>query len=193
MFIRILILSLVMGQVHADSFDELLKRVRQQSSEELSASKARIEEFKTENANQEKLLEQASAELSRLLEESENLALEMEANEKLLATTEETLQRKVGDLGELFGAIRQVAGELDAEFESAITSVQYPERTQFLKTLAQSKALPNVAELEELWFIMLQEIGESGKTRQFNAPVIQRDGNLVDQSVIRVGAFTGLS
>lgn len=179
--------------IYADSFDDLLQRIQQQSNQELAENQARVEKFVIDKENQTTLLKQAKENLAALVAESERLNTTMDSNEQQLTVAEEALQRKVGDLGELFGGIRQVSGELKADFENSITSVQYPERMQFLGTLAQSKELPDVKALEKLWFVMLKEMGESGKTRQFSAGVTQQDGSTSTQDVTRIGAYAAIS
>ena len=146
-----------------------------------------------EKKQQEKLLTTAKNQLQALKKQSSQLNDEIEKNEKKLTATEETLQIKLGDLGELFGAVRQVSGELKADFSRSMVSVQYPQRLPFLDKLAQSKTLPDVKALEQLWFYMLQEMGETGKTREFNADVFDTDGTQQQQQVIRVGTYALLA
>ena len=177
----------------ADSFDDLLKSIKQQSKQELEEEQRRVKRFTDEKDNQAELLGKAQARLEALIRENERLNAEMDANEQQLAETEGALQRKVGDLGEMFGAIRQVAGELKADFANSVVSVQYPERSRFLDALAQSKELPDVETLEKLWYVMLQEIGETGKTRLFSAEVTQQDGSGAMQDVIRIGSYATIS
>ena len=177
----------------ASSFDELLQTVKQQTHNELAAENTRIKKFVAEKKQQQKLLAKAKDQLQALKKQSSQLNDEIEKNEKKLTATEETLQIKLGDLGELFGAVRQVSGELKADFSRSMVSVQYPQRLPFLDELAQSKTLPDVKALEQLWFYMLQEMGETGKTREFNADVFDTDGTQQQQQVIRVGSYALLA
>jgi biopolymer transport protein ExbB len=50
-----------------------------------------------------------------------------------------------------------------------------------------------VQELEELWFVMLQEMGETGKTRAFTSDVTQRDGSAESLGVVRIGAYAAIA
>jgi biopolymer transport protein ExbB len=190
------VLALLLAAIntsHADSFDELLKTVKQQTSNELKAENARINTFLAEKDQQQQLLAEAKNQLQALKKQSSLFKDEIEKNEKELTAIEETLQIKLGDLGELFGVVRQVSGELKADFSRSIVSAQYPQRLPFLDELAQSKALPDVKALEQLWFYMLQEMGETGKTREFIADVYDTDGTQLQQQVIRVGAYALLA
>jgi biopolymer transport protein ExbB len=187
------LLLAVSNTTYGDSFDELLQTVKQQTRNELTAENSRMKNFVAEKEQQQKLLSEAKQKLQALKQESSQLNDEIENNEKKLKASEETLQIKLGDLGELFGAVRQVSGELKADFSRSIVSVQHPQRLSFLDKLAQSKTLPDVKALEQLWFHMLQEMGETGKTREFYAEVFDTDGTRQQQQVIRVGAYALLS
>jgi biopolymer transport protein ExbB len=184
---------LIVSNAQADSFDELLNSIKQQTRQELVESQQRVKRFKQEKQNQATLLADAKDRLNALIAENERLLTELDSNEQQLSQKEETLQRKIGDLGEMFGAVRQVAGELKAEFDNTISSVQYPDRSQFIDSLAQSKELPDVKTLEQLWYVMLQEMGETGKTRSITANVTQRDGSTLAQDVVRIGSYAALS
>lgn len=188
---QILILSLfLLGPLaHADSFDELLKSVKQQTREELVLEDKRVKQFVAQKNTQQKQLKVARENLVKLKKQSKQLNSTIDANEKKLAETEAQLQRKVGDLGELFGAVRQASGELTADFTRSLVSVQFPDRNRILNGLAQSKELPDVKALEELWFLMLQEMGETGKTRQFTTEVVNTDGRIESKPVTRIGAY----
>lgn len=187
------LLLLVSQSVFADSFDQLLQSIKQQSRQELAQENKRVNNFAAENQNQQQLLDKAKSQLQNLKAESKQLNGEIDENEQKLTETEQLLQRKTGDLGELFGAVRQASGELTADFSHSLVSVQYPQRQQFLNQLAQSKALPDVKALEQLWYLMLQEMGETGKTRTFKAGVINTNGATQQQSVTRIGAYAIIS
>jgi len=113
--------------------------------------------------------------------------------EKAIAVKEEQLRLKMGDMGELFGVVRQVSGELSATLEQSMTSVHFPERSGFMKNMAQSKELPDMETLETVWRMMLEELDESGNISRFEAPVLQEDGVTRNQTVVRVGVFGAVS
>lgn len=171
------------------SFDALLQTIKQQTHDELIQENARIKKFVNEKKQQKELLSTAQKQLQTLKKQSKQLNEKIASNEKKLVETEQALQLKLGDLGELFGAVRQASGELQADFSRSLVSVQYPQRLAFLNQLAQSKTLPDVQALEQLWFYMLQEMGETGKTREFSSDVFNSDGSLQSQQVTRIGAY----
>ncbi|MBL4631516.1 MAG: MotA/TolQ/ExbB proton channel family protein [Paraglaciecola sp.] len=177
----------------ASTFDDLLNAVKRQSEQELAVESERLGSFKSAHHEHEYLLKQAESQLAKLKSESKQLADSIDKNEKNLTDTEERLERKVGDLGELFGATRQAAGELKAEFANSLISAQIQHRSDFLEDLAQSRKLPEAAQLRELWFLMLQEMGETGKTRKFQTGVVQSDGTTKMTDVVRYGSYVAVA
>lgn len=69
---------------------------------------------------------------ARLIDQFDN-------NEKTLAELEEKLTLKLGNLGEMFGVVKQVSGQTRGEFKNSITNIDNPDRDSFLKNLAESK------------------------------------------------------
>ena len=100
----------------------------------------------------------------------------------------------MGTLRELFGVLQQVAGETQGLLENSVTNVQHPDRGDFLielnRTLSTESTLPTIEEIERLWFLLQQEMTESGKVVRFPATVITSDGREEEMEVVRVGAFT---
>jgi biopolymer transport protein ExbB len=99
----------------------------------------------------------------------------------------------MGTLGELFGVVRQVAGDTRGNVESSLVSAQIGGRTEFLEELGKSKALPAIADLEHLWYELLREMTEQGKVVRFTAPVLNLDGDAEEREVIRAGVFSAVS
>ncbi len=95
-------------------------------------------------------------------------------------------------LGELFGVARQAAGDLQADLNQSIISAQFPNRTDKLNNIANSKALPTIEQLEILWFTLQHEMTESGKVVYYDSK-IQDSGVLQDAKVIRIGKFNALA
>jgi biopolymer transport protein ExbB len=181
------------GTLHADSFDSLLKEIKSQTTRELENNRAREKRFVDDQKNRAALLADAKAELKRLEKKSEALKTGIDENEKKLTELEEELHRKMGDLGELFGVIRQFSGELSADFEHSMISVHFPQRAAFLHRLAKRKEMPDIDALTRMWVLMLEELDESRKITRFTAPVVQADGTTRDQEVVRMGAYGAVS
>ncbi len=72
-------------------------------------------------------------------------------------------------------------------------SAEYPDRFLELDELANSKALPTIEQLEKLWFILQQEMTESGKVVHYPAEVLTASGDPRSAEVIRIGTFNALA
>jgi biopolymer transport protein ExbB len=177
----------------AKSLDELLKQVKSGWRTERTEIDQREAEFKRAQQSQAQKL--ADAKASRAAEErrSDEMEQRFETNETEIAELEDTLRERLGTLGELFGVVRQVAGDTGGIIESSIVSSQIPNREEFLSQLGQSKALPSIEALEKLWFALQEEMTESGKVVRYPATVIDADGDEVERQVIRVGVFNVIS
>jgi biopolymer transport protein ExbB len=175
------------------TLDDLLKKVQQESITQSAEFKKREAEFLQEKNKQEALLRQAMAELTELERETARLTSEFDKNEKKLATLEDQLNIAMGTLGEMFGVVKQVAGDLKGQFENSVVSAQISGRKEFAADLGESKALPDIPKLEQLWYELQREMTETGKTVQFTTTVVKPDGKKSEQKVTRVGAFNLVS
>jgi biopolymer transport protein ExbB len=186
-------LSSALAQKETISIDELLERVRTGWRAERQVNEQRERDFRAARANQTKLLEQALRDLVAEEDRSAQLEENFENNELKIAEQEELLREKLGTLGELFGVVRQVAGDTRSQVENSLISSQYPDREAFLDKLGQSKALPSIEALEGLWATLLQEMAESAKVSRYKTKVVKVTGEEVDQDVVRIGAFNAIA
>ena len=186
---------LVPGSAFAqETLDDLLRQVEEAASQEARIDQQRLQEFRSERNRQQQLLEEARAELRAQQQRSDRLNAEFDDNERELADLETTLAERQGNLGELFGVVRQVAGDFASTLDDSMTSAQYPGRSQFLSDLAQRDRLPRVDELREMWTSIVREIAASGKTVEFTADVVNADGDLESgRAVARLGVFNAVS
>ena len=67
------------------------------------------------------------------------MELTFEENETRIAELEETLRERLGTLGELFGVVRQVAGDTRGQIENSLVSSQIPGREEFLTSWARAR------------------------------------------------------
>jgi biopolymer transport protein ExbB len=177
----------------AQSLEELARIVERAASEEGQINAEREARFVRERNNQRALLAQAQQELANEEARSDRLKNEYDVNERQLAELETILAERMGNLGELFGIVRQSAGDIQSTVDDSMVSAQLPGRTEFLSELAQRKQLPNVQELQRIWSIMVTEIAQSGQVVKFNAPVERANGEKQELEVVRVGVFNAVS
>ena len=125
--------------------------------------------------------------------QSQRLENSYNENERRIAALKQTRDDRLGALKELFGVTQQVAGDARSNFESSLTNVQYPERTEFLTSLVEKLGsgieLPSIEEMEQLWFELQREMTESSKVVRFNTDVISLGGEREPTEVARVGLF----
>lgn len=179
--------------VGAQSLDELARMVREAAGSEARINQEREARFVRERDNQRALLAEARQELAGENTRSDALRDEYDQNERALAELETTLAERMGNLGELFGVVRQSAGDVQAALDDSMVTAQMPGRTAFLAELAQRRELPTVTELRQLWSAMVTEVAESGKVVRFMAPVERANGEVQELEVVRLGVFNSVS
>ena len=177
----------------AQSLDELAEMVRQAATTEGQVNQQREQRFLREHNNQLVLLEQARQEKQDEERRGDALKTDYDQLERELAELETVVQERVGNLGELFGIVRQSSGDIQTVLNDSMVSAQLPGREAFLSEMAQRKTLPTVQELRMLWSAMVTEIAESGKIVNFNATVERANGVKENMKVLRVGVFNAVS
>lgn len=175
------------------TLEQLLQQTQRSLQAEGQINRQREEEFARERNRQRELLAQARRELAAETARSDRLRQEFDDNERRLAEFETTLQERLGNLGEMFGVVKQVSGDLKTQFEGSFVSGQIPGRARFVGNIAERKELPTIQELRQLWFEMQREITESGRIVTFTTDIRSRTGEtLRGQTVTRVGVFNAL-
>lgn len=176
-----------------ESLDALLAKVRDGYRTDKAELAKREAEFKSAKDKQAALLADARAKLAAAEKKSVDLEREFQANELELAKLEETLRTRLGTMGELFGVVRTVAGDTSAQVNASVISSQLPGREDRVTKLAGSESLPNIEELRHLWFVMQQEMTESGRVAKYDAVVIDDAGKEQKTAVVRIGTFNVVS
>ena len=181
----------------AISLDELLAQVKTGRVTDAADNKARLDEFRANRGTQSKLLNAEKAEQKRQENNSVRMEAEFERNDAQILVLETAFQDRLGGLKELFGVLQQASGDARGQFETSLTQVQYPERTDFLlefaKKMGQSNRLASLEEIERLWFEMQREMTETSKVVTFTANVVNASGEENQQEVTRIGAFNVVS
>jgi biopolymer transport protein ExbB len=183
----------VSGSVFGQTLDELARIVEKAATEEGQINQEREAEFLSERNNQRALLAQAQQDQRNEETRGDNLKAEYDRRERELAELETVLQERMGNLGELFGIVRQASGDIQASLDDSMVSSRLPGRSEFLSDLAQRKELPNVSELRQVWSRMVTEVAESGKVVKYSAPVERTSGEKQNLEIVRVGVFTAVT
>lgn len=174
------------------SVGSLLDQVRNDAAKTERENAAREATFRSKRDQQAGLLNQAKGELNALEAKARRVQGTFDGNQRSIDKLEAQLKDAQGDFGEVFGLARSKAGEFKAILDSSLITSQYPNRTEVLGLVAESKALPNTEELNAIWQRMLQEIQAQRKVETYTAKVANVDDG-AEQQVTRVGPFSVFS
>jgi biopolymer transport protein ExbB len=182
-----------LAQDAAASLQELLQQVREQGGQSAKQNRQREEEFRRRRNEQKAILDRTREELRREEGRGERLKAQFDENEKQLEQLNESLRIRVGDMGELFGVVRQVAGDTKGIVENSLISAQLSGRSAVATKLAQATGLPSIDDLRELQALLLEEMIESGRIVRFETEVEDAAGFSRRAEVVRVGVFNAIS
>jgi len=183
----------------AVSMGELQRQAQQMREREAKIWSQREAEQRAEMAKQEQMATDAVARRNRAEARSNSLSAEFDQRSERIEEMRELLHQYQGNLGELFGVTRQVAGDSATVLNQSLLTAQFPaaegeeSREELMRRIAAAKELPSFAELERMWFELHREMTENGKVRRFTADVKQPDGTVAPAEVVRVGPFTAAS
>lgn len=173
--------------------EQLLELVKDSATLRSSEDRKRLADFNKSKQKQAKLLADARWLLKKESNREKSLTKQFEDNDSQLSDLEEQLNLKIGTLGELFGVVRQLSGDAKSTYSQSLTNLEFPSRIDFLGNLAERKALPQVPELEQLWYELLNEMNASGKISKFRSEVLDTSGNASMQDIIRIGQFNAIA
>ena len=188
--------SQVLAQ-QATNLDELLSQLAQGKIAQSKQNQIREAQFNAKKSQQVKMLKQASQERDQAIKLSTQLERSFQDNEVKLANSTDALNKRMGELKELFGVLQQVAGDTRSKFQTSVVSAQVPGRGEFLDEFSQSMGssskLASIEEIERLWFELQREMTQSGKVHKFQREIILANGEKSQADVTRVGGFNLVS
>jgi biopolymer transport protein ExbB len=177
----------------ARSLDELLDLVEKGFGREREENRQREARFLRAKQDQAALLEEIQGEVAASEARSDRLEKTFAKNELELAQLETALGNRLGTMGELFGVVRQVAGDMQGHVFESVTSSQIADRKELLEKLGRGKSLPTTEDLQKLWFELHREMTEQGKVVRYPVSVLTIDGIEEEREVIRAGVFSVVS
>jgi len=177
----------------ANTLDDLLKQVKADRVSEAKLDKKREAEFLSARADKKALLNKAEKELANQEARNKRLTKEYAANEITLSQKAVELDNATGTLGEMFGVSRAAAANSFGQISTSIVSAEFPGRGEALNRIANSKEIPGLHDLEELWFALQTEMTESGKVSQFTTDITNLDGTKSTETITRLGTFNLVS
>jgi biopolymer transport protein ExbB len=172
---------------------ELLEMVKHGLEVEQAENRRRVAAFQRAKQDQGRLLAEAKATLERKEGLSFQLEQDYNENETGIGELEARLTERLGQLGELFGVVRQVATDTGGQIWDSLISSQVEPRKALLDRLGRSKELPSTADLEKLWYELQREMTQQGQVVRYRAPVLTAQGRVEEREVVRVGPFSAVS
>lgn len=186
------LLCLLVIPAQANELTRLLEQVRAQVASDQRADAQRLAEFRADADRQQALLEQAQARLAAAEARQAELKAAFQANEDALTEQGEALRVRSGQLGEVFGVVKQQAQDLRGLVEDSMITARYPGRLALLD-FADQKRVPTRQELEGLWYLLQQEMTATGEVAPFETPVVNADGTTQTRQVLGIGPFTAIT
>jgi len=196
LFLAWLLVALTCPVAYADhptDLDHLLRQVQQAHEREAAVRREREQRFLTEHADREALLNELQSRVEQQRTRSGQLKARFEDNEQALQTLQAELATKTGNLGELFGTVRQIANDMHSLLGDSLVSAEFPGRANWFDLVSRNRKLPNVTELERFWLLIQHEIEQSGKVSRFEAEVTGTDGVTRTTAATRIGVFNAVA
>lgn len=181
------------GSAQTQTLDALLDDVKHSRILDSKENARREAVFKNQHEQRKRLLKETNEALEQATKRSEMLKNKLNSNDAELAKLEQRVVQNSATLDELFGVVRQISGEVNAMLKHSLVSAEIPGRETFLKSLANSKSLPALKDLNQLWFEMQREMTVAGKVARFSKTIITAKGQEEERLITRVGTFNVIS
>jgi biopolymer transport protein ExbB len=170
-------------------------------SEQQQQFEQRVNEYNSDQARQQQLLNEAQQRRQQLDTQSQRLQQQYETNELRINELNNELRTKADQLGlsQVFGLARQVANDVASTLQQSLISTQFPvpagdvPRDEFLRVFAESRQTPTADDLERVWFEIQREMTAAGQVARYRAPVVQPAGEVAEANVVRIGPFNAIS
>lgn len=170
----------------------LLNTVQDRVAREQATDQQRLATFRQSSNEQAQLLRQAEARLTASQARQTELKTQFDEQEALLAEQQNLLKNRTGQLGEIFGVVKQQAKDLQSVLLDSLVSAELPGRSERLDFSEQQEVLTRT-ELDALWQAFQQELVYSGQVKAFVAPVVMANGETHTAEVVRIGAFNAIT
>ena len=177
----------------AANLEQLLQQVRNASSANAALDRQREQQFLQQNKQQAQILAEAKKALSNEQARSKQLQATFNSNQQKLNDLVNQLHTQEGDFSKLFDTARQTASNLKDTLDNSLVSAQYAGRGVTLARMAESRDLPSLKDLHQLWYLMQQEMVEDGTVAKFPATITREDGTQIKANVVRIGVFDAIN
>jgi len=179
----------------AFSMSDVMSKIKAMNAAEAKLAKERQANFTKAMQDMENLAKETLAKRNAAEARSASLSQQYDDNYNRIGEMTLLLEQHQGNLGELFGVTRQIAGDAAGVLDNSMINAELKvaegqeNRVDFLRRIAVARELPSIVELERLWLEMVYEIKADAQTARFTAPVIQLDETVKETEVVRVGSY----
>ncbi len=191
-----LLLTCFSTTAFAVTYDEIMASIRESREAEARILVARENEFNEKLQEAQRLYNEAQRKRDEAEALSNRLSNQYDENVIRIDELSSLLTVNQGNLGELFGVTRQIAGDAAGTLSDSLINTQIitppgqEGRVDFLRRIAAATALPSIIELENLWLNLMEEMQADSEVVRYTTPVLQTDGiTSVPTEVVRVGSF----
>lgn len=184
----------VSAPAHAQqpSLNDILNRIRSDSSELTRENQQRLREFQQKRDEQAAIMAEARSALNAAEARGRSLSAQFDANQARIGELQTQLESEAGDFGELLGQFRQAAGETMPIIQNSIANFEYGGRVEKLSAISQASSLPSRADLDSLPRAILQEMIAQSEVKTFTTEVANAGpaGENAEMELMRIGVFT---
>jgi biopolymer transport protein ExbB len=175
------------AQAQITDLDQLLAKVKAEHEKERSLNRQREAEFLKARDQQQQLLEKARAAFYLAQAKNNPAKMQAEINDAEIARMRKELQQSVSEMGDIYSIYRQFSADFSAVLGESQIGAQFPDRAQELQQLNKIDALPVIDDMERLWFLVQQEMTESGKISAYDGKIVAATGASRDAKILRIG------
>ena len=172
---------------------DLYEKVERGATETKQRDEQRQARFASSAQEKARMLDDLERKIAQEEERKNSLKNTFDRNEDRLSELTTLLDRRIGDLGELFGVFRQTADDTQNLLFDSLIGLEFPERRGIIEDLAESTEVPTIPQMRALWKLLIQEIAFSGQVSRFDSEVIAPAGEVYSAEVTRVGVFNAVS
>jgi len=180
-------------QPPAASFKQLLEKIRGDYREDLEQRRKRESRFAGDRDRQAQAVAAARRRLDQLTKESAALEARFDDNEEKLLELRQLHRQRAGDLEELSAVVVRSVADIRATLAESFITLLLPGADGQLAALMRQDGLPDLAGLEDLWYLMTEIMTLQGGSHRFEADVILSDGRRERREVTGIGPFTAVS
>lgn len=175
------------------TLDALLTAVRAEHEQERERYRQRETVFAQARQEQQQLLEKARTDYYLAQARNAPAQQQVDSNAAEIKRLQQTLQQRVSEMGDVYSVHRQFVTDFATVLNESLIGAQFPQRRDTLATLSDPDAMPSIEDMQNLWYLVQQEMTESGKVVRYTGSVVTADGRAQKADVVRIGNFTAFS